>query len=356
MIAARDTYFKHLDGVRTIAVLMVVLHHWYEGPSPIHLGGSLGVGMFFVLSGFLITNILLRQQDSFQSGITGIRLRILKTFYIRRTIRIFPIYYLYVGLLLILGIGHAREIWPWLIGYGYNILLFLTNNWYSGYVEHLWSRAIEEQYYLIWPFLMISCPPKYNGYLILGFILLGMTTKAGLYLHAPATQFSKFPVCQFDAFGIGSALSLIWTKNWNIPYASSWMWILWMLSLLFPFKVFYFHGFSFLGKILPFYYVGCAVFIYSAAKGIKGAASYFFNNTFVIFLGKISYGIYLYHLFVPDFVKWVFRINCIEVPSHEVRWIIYSTLTLLICSASWFLIEKPINHLKERFAYKPAGS
>lgn len=354
MIVAGSPYFKHLDGVRTIAVLMVVLHHWYEGPSPIHLGGSMGVGMFFVLSGFLITNILLRQQEAFQSGISGIRTRILKTFYIRRTIRIFPIYYLYVGALLIFGIGHAREIWPWLIGYGYNILLFLTNNWHSGYVEHLWSLAIEEQYYLIWPVLILSCPPKYNWHLIFGFIFLGIATKAGLYLHAPATQFSKFPVCQFDAFGIGSALSLIWTKKWNIPYAFVGMWIFWGLSLLFPFKVFYFYGFSFLGKILPLYYVGCALFIYSAAKGIKGVPAYFFNNSLVIFMGKISYGIYLYHLFIPDFVKWVFRTFQVDRPSSVILWIVYSALTLLICSASWFLIEKPINQLKDRFAYKPS--
>jgi peptidoglycan/LPS O-acetylase OafA/YrhL len=223
-------------------------------------------------------------------------------------------------------------------------------------VEHLWSLAIEEQYYLIWPILILSCPPKYNWYLVLGFIVLAIGTKAGLYLHAPATQFSKFPVCQFDAFGIGSLLSLIWVKKWNIPFASTWMWIFWLSSLLFPFQVFHFYGFSFLGKILPLYYIGCALFIYVAAKGIRGAPSYFFNNTFVIFLGKISYGIYLYHLFVPDFVKWSFLTYGIEIPSTSVLWIIYSLFTLLICSASWFLIEKPINQLKDRFAYKPARS
>ena len=355
MTVSGNPYFKHLDGVRTIAVLMVVLHHWYEGPSPIHLGGSMGVGMFFVLSGFLITNILLRQQDAFQSGIAGIRSRILKTFYIRRTIRIFPIYYLYVGCLLVFGIGHAREIWPWLVGYGYNILLFLTNNWHSGYVEHLWSLAIEEQYYLIWPVLILSCPPKYNWHLVLGFILLGMATRAGLYLQAPATQFSKFPVCQFDAFGVGSALSLLWQKEKPIPYAAALMWLFWMITLSIKLRWVQFYGISFLGQVIPFFAIGCAFFIYMAARGIRGIPGYFFNNPFVSYLGKISYGIYLYHLFIPDFVKWSFQINGLEIPSVEVRWIIYSLLTLLICSASWFLIEKPINQLKDRFAYKPAG-
>lgn len=353
MTVAGNPYFKHLDGVRTIAVLMVVWHHWYEKPSPLHISGSLGVGMFFVLSGFLITNILLRQQEAFQSGLAGIQSRILKTFYIRRTIRIFPIYYLYVAGLLIVGAGHSREIWPWLLGYGYNFLLFFTNNWYSGYVEHLWSLAIEEQYYLIWPFLILSCPPKYNWHLVLGFIVLAMVTKAALYLHAPATQFSKFPVCQFDAFGVGSALSLLWLRDKPIPYAAAFMWLFWIITLSIKLHWIQFYGLSFIGQVIPFFSIGCAFFIYLAAKGIRGIPGYFFENSFVSYLGKISYGIYLYHLFVPDFVKWSFRSNGMEIPSIEILWMIYSGLTLLICSASWFLIEKPINQLKDRFAYKP---
>jgi peptidoglycan/LPS O-acetylase OafA/YrhL len=348
------TYFKHLDGVRAIAVLMVVVHHWYEKPSYLHLGGALGVGMFFVLSGFLISNILLKQQIAFQSGMSGIRARILKTFYIRRTLRIFPIYYLYVGVLVLFGIGQAREIWPWLFGYAYNLLLFFTNNWHSGYVEHLWSLAIEEQYYLVWPVLLLSCPPRYNHYLIAGFILLGMGTKAMLYLNAPATQFSKFPVCQFDAFGLGSALALAWQKNIRIPYAGFLMWAFWICSLLVPLKIVHFHGLSFAGQVLPLYYTGCTLFIYLAAKGIGGPLRPFFDNSFVVYLGKISYGIYLYHLFVPDFVKWCFYKTDLSLPSTEVLWVLYSLLTLGICSLSWYLIEQPVNRLKDHFAYKPS--
>jgi len=354
MIESKTAYFKHLDGVRAIAVLMVVWHHWYDKPSNFHISGALGVGMFFVLSGFLITNILLKQQVDFQSGLAGVKAKILKTFYIRRTLRIFPIYYLYVGTLIVLGVGQAREIWPWLVGYAYNLLLFTTNNWHSGYVEHLWSLAIEEQYYLIWPFLLLSCPPRYNQYLIAGFILLGMSTKAVLYLHAPDTQFSKFPFCQFDAFGLGSALSLLWQRKVNIPFAGILMWVFWAAALSIPFKVFHFHGLSFLGQVLPLYYTGCALFIYVAAKGIKGIPGYFFDNSFVIYLGKISYGIYLYHLFVPDFVKWILPQMGLPMPSREVGWILYSLLTFSICSISWFLIEKPINQLKDRYAYKAA--
>jgi peptidoglycan/LPS O-acetylase OafA/YrhL len=349
----QETYLPHLDGIRTIAVLMVIVHHWYRGPFHIlHYGGSMGVGLFFVLSGFLITNILLRQQDAFQNGASIFKWNVLKTFYIRRTLRIFPIYYLYVGVLFVMGIGQVREIWPWLFGYAYNFLLFLTNNWHSGYVEHLWSLAIEEQYYLIWPGLLLICPPKYNWWLVGGFIILAMGTKAYLYLQAPASQYSKFPVCQFDAFGLGSALSLLWRKNVRIPFAAFWFCLFWGISFFMKTEWLHFHGKSFLGQVIPFYFLGCMFLIYMGARGVAGPARHFFSNSFVIYLGKISYGLYLYHLFVPDLVHYGFRTFQLPFLPEMMMWVIYSAVTLGICSASWYWIEKPINGLKDRFSYR----
>jgi len=347
-----SVYFKHLDGVRTIAVLMVVFHHWYTQPTNFHLSGAMGVGLFFVLSGFLISNILLKQQEAFQSGLAGAKTRILKTFYYRRTLRIFPIYYVYIGALLLFGIGDTREIWGWLVGYAYNFLLFLTNDWHTGYIEHLWSLAIEEQYYLIWPILFLSCPPKWNYHLVFGFILVSIVTKAGLYLNNPFSQYSKFPVCQFDSFGIGSLLALLLNQKKRIPYASILMWVFWTLAVAIKLHWFHFPGLSFIGQVFPFFFIGCVLFIQEAVEGFHGPAAYFYNNRFVIYLGKISYGIYLYHLFVPDFVIWFFLKYHIGFPSPAVLWLIYSLVTLGICSLSWVLIEQPINRLKDRYVYK----
>jgi peptidoglycan/LPS O-acetylase OafA/YrhL len=97
-----QTYFPQLDGIRTLAVLMVIVSHWYRGHNfPfIYYGGAMGVSLFFVLSGFLITHILLGQQPGFLEGDGKTKKNILTTFYIRRTLRIFPIYYLYVAVLI----------------------------------------------------------------------------------------------------------------------------------------------------------------------------------------------------------------------------------------------------------------
>ncbi len=352
MNTQKTAYYPDLDGVRTLAVLMVIVHHWYRGNFHyLHYGGAMGVGLFFVLSGFLITNILLKQKEVFHSGDSNIRGKILKTFYIRRTLRIFPIYYLYISILVLLGIGQSREIWPWLYGYAYNFLLYLTNTWHTGYVEHLWSLAIEEQYYLIWPALLLFWPARRLWWLIFGFIATAMAFKAVLYLQHPASQYSKFPLCQFDGFGIGSALAL-WLKQGGKVKFGWFFWIFfWLISFFAKWDRYHFHGLSFIGQVVPFYYVGCAFLIYQATAGTKGIAAHFFRNPVVLYLGKVSYGLYLYHLFVPDLViHLIFKLD-VAIPPNWVLWGIFSGITLLITSISWYLIEKPINKLKDRFSY-----
>jgi peptidoglycan/LPS O-acetylase OafA/YrhL len=348
------SYFPQLDGIRTLAVLMVMVSHWYRGSNfpLLYFGGAMGVGLFFVLSGFLITHILLGQQEDFLTGGPQVKNRILKTFYIRRTLRIFPIYYLYVGALLFFGIGQSREIWGWLISYTYNFQLFLTNHWHSGYVEHLWSLAIEEQYYLIWPALLLFCPARFHLHLVAAFILLAVGCKAILYLQNPASQYSKFPVSQFDGFGMGSLLALLWRRRISIPYAGIGFAFCWGISFFLKWEKFHFHGKSMMGQILPFYYAGCAFLIYLAVREMKGFAGFLFGNPVSVYLGKISYGLYLYHLFIPGFIRWAMKIFGMNPLPEFLMWMLYCTSTLLLTSLSWYLIEVPINRLKNRFSYR----
>lgn len=348
-----SSYFPQLDGIRTLAVLMVIVSHWYRGRDfpLLYYGGAMGVGLFFVLSGFLITHILLGQQVRFLEGGSKVKSTILKTFYIRRTLRIFPIYYLYVAALLILGTGQAREIWAWLLSYTYNFQLFLTNHWHSGYVEHLWSLAIEEQYYLIWPALLLFCPPRYHFHLVTGFILLAMGTKAILYLQNPASQYSKFPVSQFDGFGLGSLLALLRRRGLEIPYAGWGFVLFWGISFFLKWGRFHIHGMSFLGQVFPFYFIGCALLIYLAAKGMGGLPGFLLGNPVSVFLGKVSYGLYLYHLCVPDLCLWFLQKTGTGMLTEPAMWLLYCMLTLAITSLSWYLIEQPFNRLKDQFHY-----
>jgi len=145
-------YFPLLDGLRAFAILPVIWHHATPGPLPGVLGrGPLGVDLFFVLSGFLITTLLLRERPID-----------LRAFWIRRSLRIFPLYYLVLGAY----VGHAlffRAPGPVRDHFLASVPYFVTytSNWFPrGHVDHpvafsfAWSLATEEQFYLVWPLVL----------------------------------------------------------------------------------------------------------------------------------------------------------------------------------------------------------
>src|SRR6186997_1549382 len=166
-------FIPALDGLRGIAIVLVMLHHFtYLRPTSgidalignVLFFGWTGVDLFFVLSGFLITGILLDTRNS---------RRYFTTFYARRTLRIFPLYYLILFIALVVLpkfpavdrvlIGQDELIdlppqWPY--------WLYLTNfsiadrGWVHGWVDVGWSLAIEEQFYLVWPLVIWLCPPR----------------------------------------------------------------------------------------------------------------------------------------------------------------------------------------------------
>jgi peptidoglycan/LPS O-acetylase OafA/YrhL len=159
-----------LDGLRGIAVLLVMVYHfsygWYFSASPVDAAyarvsalGWMGVDLFFVLSGFLITGIL---HDSRE------RAGYFSSFYARRFLRIFPLYYVFV-LLVLPGAAHLLASDPsravaalhaksgWYLGYAVNFMLALRGGWSAAvlYTGHLWSLAVEEQFYFVWPPLVL---------------------------------------------------------------------------------------------------------------------------------------------------------------------------------------------------------
>src|SRR5262249_36057770 len=140
------SYIPRLDSFRAIAALLIVYHHYFAAIMPVRLNTSQGVAFFFVLSGFLITKLLLHDH-----GTTG---QILGRFYVRRTFRIFPLYYF----VLILGIAvdspGFRGSLPLSALYLTNVEMILRNDWVAS-ASHLWTLAVEEQFYLLWPPIML---------------------------------------------------------------------------------------------------------------------------------------------------------------------------------------------------------
>jgi len=149
-------YIPALDGVRALAILLVLVYHWFPEGQGINVmpNGPIGVTLFFVLSGYLISNILMEQQT------LGTFIRSFKNFVVRRALRIFPIYFLVlIGLLVLKRFSivltsdfyeHPVYYWSYLVNYW----IELHGNWADA-LSPYWSLAVEEQFYLLWPLCML---------------------------------------------------------------------------------------------------------------------------------------------------------------------------------------------------------
>jgi peptidoglycan/LPS O-acetylase OafA/YrhL len=204
----QDTYNPQLDGLRTIAVMLVIVFHWFPVDKGLNLisNGPLGVTLFFVLSGFLITRILLQNRQlqavySFSD--------IYKVFMMRRVLRIFPLYYLVLLFVwLAPGMAFIPEIQTdfydhplhYLL-YSSNFLIDKTGNW-SNVLSIFWTLAVEEQFYLFWPIVIIKTPTRHLRRVIIATILAGIATR-GVLFFVDRNSGVLMPTC-LDSFGLGA--------------------------------------------------------------------------------------------------------------------------------------------------------
>lgn len=211
-----------LDGVRGLALLLVVLYHVIvfgrvEAVSlperlieRVALRFWIGVDLFFVLSGFLITGILRKTR-----GTEGYY----RNFMMRRVLRIFPLYYLFIAVFFLvlpaLFPAHAElqrlpplQAWYWL--YVPNLRIFLQGDWYAHYSEHTWSLAIEEQFYLVWPWVVLLAGPK--RLLWIGGLCTVASLALRVWLTTHGANYAKALVltpAHLDGVMLGSSLAVL---------------------------------------------------------------------------------------------------------------------------------------------------
>ena len=201
---SQNQYMPQLDGIRALAVSLVLIQHWGGGHlsfSGIPIGGF-GVGMFLVLSGFLITGILL-QYRAVHNGTTYFNLR---QFWIRRILRIFPLFYatLVVGCFFqVPGVIDYRK---WQAAYLTNVLIFVNGEMESlHYSVHFWTLAVEEQFYLLWPIVVFFLPSRHLPLAICFTLVTAPVWRSGLF---GSTQMAwGLLQNQLDYLGIGAMLA-----------------------------------------------------------------------------------------------------------------------------------------------------
>jgi len=365
-----------LDGLRALAFLLVFAFHTE------YIGfGWVGVQLFFVLSGFLITGILLDMKKSLPPKEYFIK------FYGRRFLRIFPLYYFY--LLLMSGVT------TWLISISYRpayMRIFQSQVWYavfyvydfffgtiavkySYFLDHFWSLSIEEQFYLVWPLLILLAPERWLKKLFLVFIVLGPISRiAFLFIHRSgvlrilgdpvSTALYPMPFSHVDAFAFGAFIS-----RYSIPKAKQQFFLLLGIlpaigyaaqyiatgnigdvldfgyPLLMPEAYQFIWGYTLLGYF-------CMLVLYVVVH--HGLFLRILESSPMRYLGKISYGLYIYHFPIIWFVTRIRDFGLSETQAKPLVFIIAFIATLAAASISYHFLERPLLNLKDRFfALKP---
>jgi peptidoglycan/LPS O-acetylase OafA/YrhL len=348
-----------LDGIRAIAISLVVVYHlhfrairsWEES-----LGRS-GVTLFFVLSGFLITWLLLKE-----SGRTGSVS--LWNFYVRRCLRIFPGFYcfwiIYVGLALL-----ARKHVSW----GNCVAaLFYVNNYYwalrgggEGGMLLTWSLAVEEQFYIVWPSIFKRYRAQLNKMSLVLAALCGMVLLHRILLvhvwHAPPVYLYAAFDARMDSLAAGCLLAIsirtgkakrfvhLVCAHWSLPALT---FALLGLSMAVPSLVrgssyWNVEGFTVESAL-------CAALIVQMVVFGSRLPWKWINWRWVRFVGTVSYSWYLYNAIGPDAVNHSFLSHTwLRAPAGLVA-------GLLLASASYFIVERPFLKLKAKYEVKPRAA
>lgn len=342
-----------LEGLRGFAVLLVLIYHSFM---PYTRGGFFGVDIFFVLSGFLITKLLLKEYES-NNGLISFR-----KFYIRRFLRLAPALTLLVLCFYIYSqtymTGRASDtgLYTSLGALFYIANLAIAHDWFTmGYLTPVWSLSIEEQFYFIWPAILVFLLAQFkiSKKLILVNILLIIflwSYRALLTINnAPIDRLYFGSDTHMDGLLVGSLLAVLVTIHEKAPhkvfnlihkYRASIQVILFLFFILTTIAL-DINIRSLYIWCFPLVEVLSAILIFSLYSS-KDSKHSLFSNRFLVWIGRISYGLYLWHWFV-------FKV----ISEHNVTGIyvlLYGVpLSVLIAFISYYVLEKPILKIKVKY-------
>jgi peptidoglycan/LPS O-acetylase OafA/YrhL len=382
---ATDGFIPALDGLRGIAIIMVMLHHFthfqqttgFDGPirSVLAFFWS-GVDLFFVLSGFLITGILLATRDGE---------RYFTTFYARRILRIFPLYYL-VLLLAFVVLPKFPVVNALLAGQEYvaaeqgdrppqwQYWLFLTNfsvanyGWLHGWIDISWSLAIEEQFYLLWPLVIWLCPPRLAA--VLCAAILVAEPLARIYARAidyPALWLYLRTWYRLDGLAMGALLAFAYRRG-LLPLLDRWVPIVIVACVagLVACAILGGHPWWWNRRMQQYGYSliaigGGAMLVSAVNRPLDSSWPRMLSAGWLRAFGKYSYALYLIHLpvmrLVLEYVLDPAEYETLGMPRWIAQLLFYGAAAapaFALAWLSWRFFEGPILRLKTRFAYSRA--
>ncbi len=366
-----------LDGLRAIAVLLVMLVHFGKLQA-----GWIGVHLFFVLSGFLITGILLHERER-QPHLGPY----LKRFIWRRSLRIFPAYYLYIGVLFALaaltgilsGLGDEA---PTLLTYTQNWKQVLSRPGIGEGPElgHLWSLCVEEQFYLVWPFVIFLIPKRILGPFLIALVVLGPAIRwlEGLWMMAHwqedyirAQSLYMMTTTHLDALALGAVIAYY---RLHEKIQRPLLWLFGGLALFLAYGTFAYLSLpatgmemrpSTLGYTYNTLHLNNHIWSFTsvnlamagallAAAGKANPFKSILENKWLMSIGAVSYGLYLWHHLVLtgiDAGLEAISINSDAGLGLALRFILFLSLSILWAKLLFSFFEAPFLRLKDKVGH-----
>jgi len=356
----KSPYQPHLDGLRALAILGVLFEHFGLAFPDMLRCGPLSVRFFFVLSGYFITLSLWKVKAEISESGTGSFLPLFR-FYLSRLLRIGPPFYLALIVGAMFGIEEVRTNFFWLATFQANNYIAHLGYWPSA-ISHFWSLAVQEQFYMLWPLIVLTLPKRWFMPTMAGFIVFGLLFRVFCITTSISTltRWVTLFGC-IDSFAVGALIAYLRNSRLldRIHFLSK--------TVLFAMPLVAFAAF-FLGRALMTLpedniFIALtesvdAVFLAWALSAALTAGGGRYTRLLswspLVYLGKISYGVYVYHVFViviasPFLVRYGFTEDHFALG----RIAILLVVTIALSSLSWHYLEQPFLNWKKALGSKP---
>ena len=340
-----------IDALRALAVGFVLFDHYAmpEGSGPV---GRLSVRLFLIISGYLITEILLRARNEAEKTGSGPGEPLI-AFYLHRLLRIAPAYFLVVGLTYALHpADFPGNVLAWHASFQSSIFFARHDSWDLPWrLSHLWTLSVQEQFYLLWPLVVLFIPRRYLLAVTLSLMLIGpifRLTMVALGQQETVAAFTLLPA-SLSAIGVGAVAALLEQRS-AAPKASAgvdppiWLAIglcLFILACLVP------HDFRWDYLVLEYVWLAPLTgLLLSASQGLRGPLGRVLDQAWLQYLGRISLGIYLYQWLAYDAVAALFPAGDPLIGRGLLRLVLVTPVCIALAALSWTFLERPVSRLR----------
>lgn len=342
-------YQPQLDGLRGVAILLVLFHHFGLKLPGMWDWGPLGVRIFFVLSGYLITLSLWKLAVNVnERGGAG---AVMGRFHLRRFVRLAPAFYLSLAVGALIGFQDVLDHFFWHATFLSNFKIVQLGYW-PGTTAHFWSLALQEQFYLLWPFVVFFVPAKYFPCALALMVAIAVGFRASVIMvdASPLVRWIMLPAA-LDSFAAGAFIAWLAKYGGGVPRVAgggrSVVFVLLLAALWVGNRLLrYWHYDRFLDAFPALLEAVCiAMVLAGTLHGWRGPVGWILQWRPLCLLGKISYGVFVYHLFVRALLAPTLNDWGISRETNLAAWVaILTTASIAVAWVSWKFIEMPISN------------